>query len=352
MFISPLPPPQGGIASWTKLVLESELASQYDLYIVDTRIRGGRGFFDNVTFSASEQLRLLNIMGSLVYHLAKNRPDVVHLSCSLSKVGVFRDTFCALIVRLCGIPMVSHFRGNIPEPSGKSFHNALDLLIRLSNVNIAENLKSYEYIKKIVASVRCEQIPNFLPDDVFTNRVHYYGTSREHARVLFVAGLAFAKGLAEIVETARRLPYIHFDLIGAETADVKAITGQLPGNIKIMGLMNNPTVIEEMCNSDLFFLPSHTEGFPYSVLEAMAVGLPVISTRVGAIPEMIDDGKGGYLFEIGDVDGFVKGIRNLIASPDLRIQMGNYNKDKSKTLYSCSAVIPRLANIYNRLCAE
>ncbi|MDQ7837053.1 MAG: glycosyltransferase family 4 protein [Thermodesulfobacteriota bacterium] len=355
LFISPLPPPHGGIASWTKRVMESGLSSEYELCVVDTRIRGKRGFFDSVTFSLSEQKRFFSIVTALISHLINNRPDIVHLNCSLSKIGIFRDVFCGLIVRLWGIPLASHFRGNIPELSGKSLGDislkALNLLIRLSHVNIAVNGISYEYLSKIVKAQRCEQIPNFVPDDIFKYQVHYEGASRGHTRALFVGGLAFAKGLAEIVETAKQLPFMRFDLIGEKTDDTNKIMGSLPHNIRLLGIMDNSSVIKEMCSSDLFFFPSHAEGFPNVVLEAMAVGLPVVSTKVGAIPEMIEDREGGFLVEPGDIDGMIYALRTLSDDARLRAAMGSFNRERSRKHYAYSAVARRLTSVYHRLLA-
>ena len=76
-----------------------------------------------------------------------------------------------------------------------------------------------------------------------------------------------------------------------------AVLRSLPSNVVLLGVMDHSSVIRELCASDIFFFPTTSEGFPNVILEAMAVGLPVVSTRVGAIPEIIEHGTNGILVD-------------------------------------------------------
>ena len=97
-------------------------------------------------------------------------------------------------------------------------------------------------------------------------------------------------------------------------------------NAQCLGTLTEDEVIQEIQAAHIAFQPSRREGFGLSILEAMACGKPVVSSDVSAIPEVLDDGKGGYLCETGSVDQFVNAIRKLAQSAELRNQMGEHNR--------------------------
>jgi len=79
----------------------------------------------------------------------------------------------------------------------------------------------------------------------------------------------------------------------------------------------------------------------------MAVGLPVIASPVGAIPEIIDVPNGGYLIDPDDIVGYVEALTRLCKDPLLRSQMGQYNRRKALREYEYGVVIPQLCDIYS-----
>jgi glycosyltransferase involved in cell wall biosynthesis len=79
----------------------------------------------------------------------------------------------------------------------------------------------------------------------------------------------------------------------------------------------------------------------------MAVGLPVVATRVGAIPEMIEEGKGGLLLEHAEVASLVRALRTLLDDTSLRVAMGQFNREKSRVHYAYSVVISQLTALYS-----
>ena len=101
----------------------------------------------------------------------------------------------------------------------------------------------------------------------------------------------------------------------------------------------------------MFLFPSkfRFEGFPNSVSEAMAVGLPVVASTVGAIPEMIDVGEGGYLAAPDDIEGYAEALSRLRDEPSLRARMGVYNRQKALREYDYAVVVKELCNAYDRI---
>jgi glycosyltransferase involved in cell wall biosynthesis len=106
--------------------------------------------------------------------------------------------------------------------------------------------------------------------------------------------------------------------------------------------------VEAYLEHDVFVFPSYHEGFPLSVLEAMVMGLPVLATRVGALPEIVDEGKGGWLVDTGDVEA-IAAIISAIENRKQLLAMGLYNRIKVHQNYRFSIVAARVKQIYDVL---
>jgi len=101
-------------------------------------------------------------------------------------------------------------------------------------------------------------------------------------------------------------------------------------------------------NADILLFPTVREGFGLAAIEAMACGLPVVATNCSSLPELIDDGKGGFLCPLGDVDAFSEKINLLANNPKLRREMGDYNRSKVEKMFT----LDRMVGEYQQLFEE
>ncbi len=99
---------------------------------------------------------------------------------------------------------------------------------------------------------------------------------------------------------------------------------------------------------DILLMPTVREGFGLSIAEAMACGLPIVASNCSAIPELVDDGKGGFLCPVGNVDAFAEKINLLADSPGLRKEMGEYNREKVERKFT----VQRMVREYRALFEE
>src|SRR5207245_10235449 len=95
-----------------------------------------------------------------------------------------------------------------------------------------------------------------------------------------------------------------------------------------------PRIVDYLCAADILLLPSEQESFGLAALEAMAVQVPVIASRVGGVPEVVDDGETGFLSAVGDVDKMAIDAVKLLTDHDLRREMGRRARVSAASLYS------------------
>ena len=354
LLVSALPPPTGGVGSWTQAVVEQGLLDGNEVHLVDTSIRNERRI-RGASRWAGEGRRTARIIGSFVWGMMRLRPDVVHLNCYHGIGGISRALLCARLARLLGVPVVSHYHGHTAmflngRRSGLRWR-LLRALVRTSQANIAMNRPSLECLRELQPEDRSTSVllPNFIEDSVFDPNSLQTRRPSGRLQVLYAGRIMVNKGCREMLDAARQLPGVDFTLLGPVMAEMEQYLQDLPPNVMLGGNVSRDAVLQKMRESDILVLFTTREGFPMVVVEAMAVGLPVVSTRVGAIPDMIEEGSGGLLVDAHDTAGLVSALRTLAEDPAMRTRMGMFNFHKSQTEYAYSVVARQLVSLYERL---
>src|ERR1051326_3395643 len=170
-----------------------------------------------------------------------------------------------------------------------------------------------------------------------------------------VARLDLQKGFEYLLQAARELCQTFPDLrivIAGDGADRNAIEDLiqqygLQSSVILAGQQSNmPAVYAAM---DIFVLPSLNEGLPMTVLEAMAASKPVIATRVGAIPDVIQDGENGLLVAPKDSEGLRNAIASLLADPERRRRLGDQAHTWVSGNYTSEAMALRYREMYEEV---
>jgi N-acetyl-alpha-D-glucosaminyl L-malate synthase BshA len=110
-------------------------------------------------------------------------------------------------------------------------------------------------------------------------------------------------------------------------------------------------IVDYLCASDLLLLPSEQESFGLAALEAMACQVPVIASRVGGLPEVVDDGETGFLSAVGDVDKMADDAVKLLTDHKLRREMGKRARASAVSRYSTDLIIPQYIKFYEQILA-
>ncbi|HWW76762.1 MAG TPA: N-acetyl-alpha-D-glucosaminyl L-malate synthase BshA [Pyrinomonadaceae bacterium] len=112
-----------------------------------------------------------------------------------------------------------------------------------------------------------------------------------------------------------------------------------------------PRITDYLSVSDVLLLPSEQESFGLAALEALACEVPVIASRVGGIPEVVDDGSTGCLAEVGDLEKMSDCAARLLSDERLRREMGRRARESAVGRYSTDLVIPQYIEFYERVVA-
>lgn len=158
-----------------------------------------------------------------------------------------------------------------------------------------------------------------------------------------VSVLRPAKGIEVLLDAVRLLPEIYFVIVGDGPMRTEWQTGS-PANVRWTGFRRDVDAILAGC--DLFVHPSLDDAFPTVLLEAMAAGLPVVASRVGGIPEIVDDGVTGKLVPPGNAPQLAAAIREVMGNAT----MGGTARTIARQRFSTEAWIERLTRVYDEVC--
>ncbi len=159
--------------------------------------------------------------------------------------------------------------------------------------------------------------------------------------VSFVGRISPEKGIEDFLAAAERLPHIPFAVAGniKRMPDVKHAS---PRNVRWMGFLQGEHLDEFYRTSRILVFPGKWfEGFPNVIASAMGAGKPVVASRLGAIPEIVDHDRTGLLFAPGRVDELTECIRDLYENPDQCRSMGRAGRVKAEACYGGGVVYGR-----------
>lgn len=166
---------------------------------------------------------------------------------------------------------------------------------------------------------------------------------------LFLGRLAKEKGVETLLKAHQRMEKaLPMKIVGTGPLVDKLQKEYL--SVDFLGYKSGKELNSLLSNASFVVVPSECyENCSMVVLEAMAFGKPVIGSKIGGIPEQIEDGKTGFLFEMGNVTDLSEKMKELSANPEIRVAMGKAAREKLINEYSLLAHCEKLVEIYNEL---
>jgi glycosyltransferase involved in cell wall biosynthesis len=301
--------------------------------------RCGRGPFKSPRFA-------LSVWG-LARFLRARRIRLIHC------FGFYSNVLGVLAARLAGVPTVIASQRELGDIRPLLQRSVQALALRMADRVVVNSTAVAERLQRhrTIDPARMVMIPN----GVDLTRFSSVPVRRSHPERLTVGALAVLrpeKGLADFVRAAA---LVHERVAGARFAvwgdgperaplERLAATLGLNGAIEFRGSTAQPEVaLREL---DIFVLPSLTEAFSNGLLEAMATGLPVVATRVGGNPGLVDDGTTGLLVPPGDAGGLAKAIIRLSEDPRLADRLGATGRELVRARFGLDRMLAQVQALY------
>ena len=316
-----------------------------------------------VTVFDETQWSSARIFLELVRQFKKSSIDLVH-------THKYKDTILAgPAAKLCGIPHVVRTVHGLREPfeGFQSFkmscYEAIERTVHRycvdSIIGVSSQIESKYKVEGEVSRVTC--IRNGIDlegKSVHTDRWRTRKELRvdsETCLIGTVGRLTPVKGIPYLLEAARMLlrqgANVKVLVVGDGSIrpDLMTQTRELgiTDNVVFLGHREDTDVLLQAL--DIFVLPSLSEGIPMALLEAMAASRAVVASRVGGIPEIIEDEVEGFLIEPMDVHSLAERCRRLIESPDVARRMGEQARKRVERDFSATAMADLVASVYTEL---
>ena len=299
----------------------------------------------------------------LVREFKKSNTRIVH-------THKYKDTILAApATKFCGIPHVVRTVHGLREPFEglqdfkMSCYEAIERTVHRSCVDViigvSSQIESKYKAQGEVSKVTC--IRNGIDlegKSVQTDRWRTredLGVDSETCLMGTIGRLTPVKGIPYLLQAARILlrhgMKVKVLLVGDGSIrpDLVTQTRDLGISAHVVFLGHREDTDALLQAMDIFVLPSLSEGIPMALLEAMAASRPIVASRVGGIPEIIEDGVDGYLVEPMDVDNLAERCRRLIESPDAARKMSEQGRKRVEREFSATAMADRVVSVYKEL---
>lgn len=281
--------------------------------------------------------------------------DIVHVHSGFC-VSFIRKAPFLLLARLLGCKIVLHIHsgrfGEFLLNGNMWLIRLIRWLLQVPHRLICLNTPTARALEACTGRRDIQVVPNPCPSLKRVERVH----KTDMRTILFAGWIEPEKGVFDLIRAfsmvASEMPQTRLVLAGKGKLDEcrrLADHSNLSDRVEIVGWLVGRGMWEAYREADLFCLPSYAEGLPMSVLEAMAFGLPVVTSPVGGLPDLIVSGQNGLLVKAGNVEALAAAIRLLGRDAKMRDRLGRQAQATVVEKCSPQVVAAHIAQIYHDL---
>lgn len=352
-----------GVAELLFITAKFNLKAKYDLsfifYSTTERFLGRR--IEELRcpvyeFNLSPNVYDVRVIPKLFKHLRTYKPHIVHFYDSSSIIG-------RIVAKMVGIPVIISNEVRLMEWSGAKFRDIFlsrfkrtldflpDKVIACSEaVRKQRDPKGSEKFMIMYCPFDLTMFPDVMPP--FNGNVFKNGA---YPVIGNISRMFPGKGHKCLIQATPKIiaafPSARIRIVGTGPliGELKALAESLGLGeaIQFTGFVED--LYPEFSLMDIFVFPSLTEGFPLTLMEAMAAELPIVASSVGGIPEMIDDGNTGLLVPPQNPDALADAIINVLSNFEQAKQMGKRGKQKAQNEFAPERYIQKLDALYQEL---
>jgi len=280
-------------------------------------------------------LYLLSFILKISYLKLRNRTLLVHINLA-SYGSTWRKIILAWAARILCVPYVIHLHGAVYHDFYRSIPTFLQRRIQSFFRGAGTIIVLGQVWRRFVAHeiLGSDEKILVLPNatSIIESRIQNSDILSSQSSILFLGRLSDRKGVFDLVDSFKLIKSLtSWKAILAGDGDVEKVRRMidqygLDEQVVVSGWVGSEAVQALLAESSILVLPSYNENLPMSVIEAMAAGLAIVTTPVGAIEDIIVNGETGLLVEPGDVDGLATALKCLILDPSLRRKLGDNAK--------------------------
>jgi glycosyltransferase involved in cell wall biosynthesis len=352
-----LPPPYYGPAIATQILLNSRLKDQFDLIHIDTKINQRMDSMGK--FVVWKPFLGIWIYILFFFKIFNKKPDIILVPNGQTTAAFIKDSIFILTGWLSGSRVLLQLRGS-------NWLNWLNNSGKIIQWYVKQNLKLASGVIVLGDKLRYLFEGSFNPEKIFVvpNGADFTFPSKSNNNrflsVLYLANLFPGKGIVDLLNAVVHLSNeqknnINLNVVGSWSDSdferlCKGIVEQNKIPVTFHSSKSGYDKLQILADADIFvFPPKKPEGHPWVIIEAMAAGLPIISTDQGAIVESVKDGINGFIVEPGNPEEIANKISFLISNPEIRISMGRQSRLLYEANFTEETMVERLSNVFNEI---
>lgn len=353
--LGPFPPPVGGMATVVATLAEG-LKAVADVHVLNNAKTTAR---DRPLWrGVGAQLSLLK---QLAVECMSWRADIVHIH-TCSWFTFWRNAVDVAMARAFGRSVIVHIHGGQFADFIASMNEVQRWVAKITLGSAHRVVILGKYLVGPIGELVDQERLLVLPNGVHIGTPVPVKANSAEFRIACLGSYGARKGQEDLIRAAALLRpsgKVRLQLAGDEA--VPGHRAELERLAASVGLRTQVSLSEPITGAekeawlreaDCFCLPSYVEAFPMVMLEAMAIGLPAVLTRVGAIPEAVSDGTEALLCNAGDLPALASHLQDLMDHPERRETIGLQGRQRIVREYDLDANLRRLEQVYRTLVVE
>jgi len=357
LIMGAIPPPYMGPTFATELILNSNLKNEFDLIHLDTSDHR-----DLSTLNAADLWNFLLAFKHyfmLVRLILKHWPALIYIPICQTTLGYFRDAPFILIGKMFNRKLLCHLRGGNFRNWYSSSSALTRWFVRRVHSLVDGQIVLGECLRDLFEGILPDEKIFVVPNGKNINIDLQKKKKSDKIRIIFLSNFIREKGIPDVLksipEVYRHEPRVEFIFAGnwfdkGTKIDIEEFVinnKELP--IHIRGPIVGQEKLNILKSCDIFIFPTYypAEGHPWVIVEAMAAGLPIITTDHGAIIESVKDGVNGFIVKKRNPQQIAEKIKFLIDHPDIRKKMGEESRRLYLENFTEKKMIERLAFAFN-----
>ena len=336
-----------GVSTHLKQLFDSDLGETYRLAHFEIGSEGKNESFPQKLF------RYIAGPVGLFGYIVRNKPK-----------AFWRDLIHLLLAKSLRTRVLYQVHGGALEKFTEDraiFKALLKRVFRLPDVVVVLSSAEFSRYRDFATIDNLEIIPNAIDLSEFGGYQRKEKAASDAFTLVYVGRLAGNKGVKEAIEavnilqTSGACPRLEFLIAGSGPAEnelrAKVREYGLDDIVKFVGPIFGEQKIEFWKKADLFVFPTfHNEGLPYSVLESLASGTPLVTTRVGGNSDVVREGKEGIFVEPHDPKGVARAIDQLLKNAELLSMMSHQCVKRANEYYGIERMVEQFKGVYGKLC--